>query len=242
MFLHPQTCPLVLKRNIMTKILQTLHPCLDHSRNEYSWFERARESCPGPASGLYMCFLNYFIKEIKRRLSPNGLLSPKPRCHIKAPGAGRRGASQLYLGRGFLPISISRKRNWITIIFKTRGFTSPKGPTKTLYILLHHRPYFSASPCASGVCPRRGGFCIPAGSPINPAVPDPVNPEGFSLQKDPLSLKIPPHAEGEDQLLLALSSRGTRDGCCLFVCLLNFGQFLLQSSLGAISAPAKLGF
>lgn len=61
----------------MVKILQLLHPCLDHTRDENLGLELFWESCPDPASLIYMCVYNHFIDGIKCKDFSQTLFSPQ---------------------------------------------------------------------------------------------------------------------------------------------------------------------
>lgn len=61
----------------MVKILQLLHPCLDHTRDDNLGSEVAQESHPDSASLIYVCVYNDFIKDIKCKDFSQTLLSPQ---------------------------------------------------------------------------------------------------------------------------------------------------------------------
>lgn len=118
----------------MVKILQLLHPCLDHTSDENLELELARESCSDPASLIYMCVYNYFIEDIKHKDFSQTLFSPQnPDVKSRHPVLATLGrALRICAWKGdfyaFLP-----ERNGVTVPFKTRGFTTSKRLTKTKF-------------------------------------------------------------------------------------------------------------
>lgn len=117
----------------MVKVLQLLHPCLDDTRDENLGLEVAWESCPDPASLIYVRVYNYFIEDMKRKDFSQTFLSPQnPDVKSRHPAlATLRRAPGICTQKGDF-YAFSPAENGVTTPFKTRGFTSPKRQTKTL--------------------------------------------------------------------------------------------------------------
>lgn len=204
---HLPNCPFVLKRNIMVKTLEFLHPCSDRTRDGYPRFGKPGTSALQQLHCCTCAILTVFSTK------PMGTSPQNP--DVGWQPWGERFARVCRVRRGFLRVFTGRKQNGITTAFNTGAFTFSKRRAKI--------PYIRILLSESDVCPGREGF---AGAGVSLwTASDPVDPGSFPLPKDaffplafPTGRRQKPTSIRKSRLVTAGPSGAST--AVLFVCLI----------------------